>query len=1345
MAIATQTDRTAATQTEFITRSRSDNEESEEDPRLRRKSKLKAGTNRVETKEDFKKMKTIWVRTPIPEESRAQSGSKKATPTRTRIEVLESHKVSISPDVLKEISNSLKSGDSDAGNEDDEDEEAPLSQQQQQQPQAQVKPDKTRKVASKIVGTSQKKPKESRVDDTSTTPSPDTKEKKTVLKGKIRKKIEKPPRKKLQKSIEAEKSHFMEPSFRVLEREISSFQQKIRQFGDKKLKMLKKDEEDGKKDKESEDDEGAGYKKCEVTVTRTKKSVSRETSPNKISVEQKTKTSEEESCSKVEKISKPQQHTSSSDLEDFDKSKAQSTDHKERMTRCETSKMQTRSRSQFRRQTHMENSDTKSATDKTEKSEDSESKTENTKESSSSAETKTDSSSSRDVGKLQKQKENEKMRRPQTQEKKCVQSQKIMTRVRPTGTVDIKRKITSMRSKTVEKPTKRTSKQEERSVKSLTSDESRLTSPTKSKESVYHKKSETSEEDKSNRDSKSSTSKDSMAMNLDKFVKDVRGVVEKEISSFTQAAKDAFNINKSDSSADDKKQESSKNTLKQQDAHKVSMEMKEKSQSVDAAKRRSDMKSTVRERMFKSMESKDKKEKLKSQKEKSKSSESAMEQSDDAISFIVVSDHGRKHEDPLKDYEKRQDDHVKVQDDLVTSASDANISDASTKDVSKNISQKIDNTIKNVATKIDNTKDAVSGKIEETKQKISKSMHENTKTVSDNIEKADQTVSSKFDETKNTVTNEMSNVKQIESSFINNTNEAVANTIDGTKQAISYHIDKTHQIVSDRIDETEKPISDKIKETKKVVSDQIDETEKTISDEIKETKKVVSDQIDKTTQSVTHKIDETKKNVKDTIDETKKMVVDKIDETKKSISEKIQRSVSKSDDDGQMIYAERHVSAEKKEETTLETSKDLATNLVDTAVDASNKAVSTIQEKTEELDNTLSNTDLLKSESTSLPDEMKEEDEKNASKTPSAISANQMKEMKDAQSEEPNKNKISEEATPPGNIAEIKDMTKELLDMEKIDASKQSTSKTESITTLSFSSQEKETTSETTQMKQTKEPEQTPPEAPLNKEDSTSSSNANKGEEATAVATAESSTAMTQLKQTEAAAALHPTDKKDSASPRGNSDKTLETTTSQVSQKTQQGQTAAPEIAAVDFANKDKVVPGEKSESEMPKSPMKIPKKPILTITTTESTAEEETEDDDDDDTSSASDISSKTALRTQPYGTPRHSVSSDGEDHVAGKTLVAVKSDGKPRQKWNTTERDPLLKVEASQQQQQSREAASKAVFPQKIEVTAMDKPKSSASKTTPDLTKAPKSSLKESHVGVGHIEAKASEVCIV
>ncbi|OXU32080.1 hypothetical protein TSAR_007837 [Trichomalopsis sarcophagae] len=1307
VAIATQTDRTAATQTEFIARSRSDNEESEEDPRLQRKSKLKAGSNRLETKEDFKKMKTIWVRTPIPEESRAQSGSKKATPTRTKIEVLESHKVSISPDVLKEISNSLKSGDSDTGNEDDEDEEAPLAQP----PQAQAIPDKSSKVATKTACTSKKKVKESRVDDTSTTPSPDTKEKKPLLKGKIRKKIEKPPRKKLQKSIEAEKSHFMEPSFRVLEREISSFQQKIRQFGDKKLKMLKKDDS-GKKDKESEDDEAAGYKKCEVTVTRTKKSVSRETSPHKISVEQKTKASEEESCTKVEKVTRPQQHTSSSDLEDFDKSKVQSTNHKEKMTRYETSKMQTRSRSQLRRQTHLENSDTKSGTEKTEKSEDSESKTENTKETSSSAETKTDSSSSREIGKTQKQAEDEKVRRPQTQEKKCMQSQKITTRVRPSGTVDIKRKITSMRSKTVEEPIKRPLKREEKAVKSMTSDESRLTSPTKSKESVYHKKSGTSEEDKSNGDCKSSMSKDSMAIDLDKFVKDVRGVVEKEISSFTQAAKDALKINKPESSADDKKQES-KNTSRQSDTHKTSMETKEKSQSVDAAKRRSDTKSTEKERMFKSMESKDKRERLKSQREKSKSIESAMEKSDDAISFIVVSDHGKKHEDPMKKNSKSRED-------VVTSASDASSSDPSTKNVANKVSQKIDNTIKSVTEKIDNAKDALSDKMEETKQKIADAIHEDTKAVSDNVEKAEQTVSSKVDETKNIVTNEISKVQQIESSFINKTNEAVVNTIDETKQAVSDHIDETH----------------------KIVSNQIDETNKTTSEEINDTKKVVSDQIDKTKRSITDRIDETKKNVKDTIDETKKMVAEKIDETKKSISDKIERSISKSDEDGQTIDAEKRVSAEKKEGTsissvdrTLETSKYLATNLVDTTADASNKAALAAQEKAEEVENALSNTDLLKSVSTSLPDEMKEEDEKNASKTLGAISENQMKEMKDAQSAEPNKKQISEEATSSSNIAEIKDMTKELLDMEKMEASKQSTSKTESITTLSSSLQEKETTSETTQMKQAKEPEQTPPEAPLNKEDSASSNNANKGEEAAAVA--ESSTAMTQFKQMEAAA-LHPTDKKDSASANGNSDKTPETTTSQVSPEKQQGQTAAPKIAPADLENRDEVVPGEKSESEKPKSPIKVPKKPILTITTTENTAEEETEDDDDD-TSSVSDISSKTALRMQPYGTPRHSISSDGEDHVAGKTLLGDKSDGKPRQKWSTSQRDPLLKVEASQQQ--SREAASKAVFPQKIEVTPIDKPKSSGSKASPEQTKAPKSSVKESHGGVGHAEAKAPE----
>ncbi|XP_011499951.1 PREDICTED: cadherin-86C [Ceratosolen solmsi marchali] len=273
VAIATQTDRTTATQTEFFGRSRSDNEELEEDQRIRRKSKQK---ERVETKEDFKKLKTIWVRTPIPEEIRTQSGNKISTPTRTKIEVTESCKVSISPDALKEISSSLKSSES-GGNEEDDDEVLGKG--------TKVKPDlmqKVHKLTSKAVCLSKKKVKETKADNDSTTASPEVKEKNTLLKSKIRKKMEKTPKsKKLEKNMEFEKNNFMEPSFRILEKEISSFQKKIREFGDKKLKIIKRDSD--KTDKECKSDDGPAYdlsKKCEITVKQIKKNFSKQKQTN---------------------------------------------------------------------------------------------------------------------------------------------------------------------------------------------------------------------------------------------------------------------------------------------------------------------------------------------------------------------------------------------------------------------------------------------------------------------------------------------------------------------------------------------------------------------------------------------------------------------------------------------------------------------------------------------------------------------------------------------------------------------------------------------------------------------------------------------------------------------------------------------------------------------------------------------------------------------------------------------------------------------------------------------------------------------------------------------------------
>ncbi|XP_063974782.1 cadherin-86C [Diachasmimorpha longicaudata] len=101
VAAGTQTDKTTATQTEHQTRSRSDNE-SEEESRIRKKMKF---LKRYD--EEPKRIRTLWIKSPIVEEERHSSG-KRATVSRRKIrDIKDSRMSSIEPEVLREISDSL--------------------------------------------------------------------------------------------------------------------------------------------------------------------------------------------------------------------------------------------------------------------------------------------------------------------------------------------------------------------------------------------------------------------------------------------------------------------------------------------------------------------------------------------------------------------------------------------------------------------------------------------------------------------------------------------------------------------------------------------------------------------------------------------------------------------------------------------------------------------------------------------------------------------------------------------------------------------------------------------------------------------------------------------------------------------------------------------------------------------------------------------------------------------------------------------------------------------------------------------------------------------------------------
>lgn len=104
VAIATQTDRTASTQTELPSRSRSDNDESEEEARMRRKMKSKKRHGDGEPR----RIRTLWMKSPIQEEDSQYCTEKRTNVLRKKIkDVKECRRIPLEPEVLQAISDSL--------------------------------------------------------------------------------------------------------------------------------------------------------------------------------------------------------------------------------------------------------------------------------------------------------------------------------------------------------------------------------------------------------------------------------------------------------------------------------------------------------------------------------------------------------------------------------------------------------------------------------------------------------------------------------------------------------------------------------------------------------------------------------------------------------------------------------------------------------------------------------------------------------------------------------------------------------------------------------------------------------------------------------------------------------------------------------------------------------------------------------------------------------------------------------------------------------------------------------------------------------------------------------------
>ncbi|XP_014475326.1 PREDICTED: cadherin-86C-like [Dinoponera quadriceps] len=263
VAIATQTDRAAATQTERQARSRSDNDESDEESRNRKKIKTKKRYGDSESK----RTRTLWMKSPIEEEEN-ECFDKRLNILRKKVkEVKEARKVSLEPEVLREISDSLDENG------------ASYSKKEGKSPRARRKAaEESSSVGYEALGegkngsTSSTEVSKQRYEtisdekptEISSSPEVSIDHGKYIRETTERRCSRKESRVKKQKKIES----VIKPSFRVLEREITMLTKKLSKLADKKTRQAAGEDstsrEKSKTSKDSKRDSDRGTSKTKT-------------------------------------------------------------------------------------------------------------------------------------------------------------------------------------------------------------------------------------------------------------------------------------------------------------------------------------------------------------------------------------------------------------------------------------------------------------------------------------------------------------------------------------------------------------------------------------------------------------------------------------------------------------------------------------------------------------------------------------------------------------------------------------------------------------------------------------------------------------------------------------------------------------------------------------------------------------------------------------------------------------------------------------------------------------------------------------------------------------------------
>lgn len=233
--IATQTERTAATQTERHIRSRSDNDESDEDTRNRKKIKSKKRYD----EEKLKRTRTLWMKSPIEEEE-SPCFDKRLSILRKKVkEVKEGRKASLQPEVLQEISDSLDENGSTCREREEE------SMKTCQQPIKQssiayklLRKEKSGSSSSIEVDKQDKKTLDEKQMESLSSPELSVDNRKYIQETMEKKSSKEESKLKKQKKIES----VIKPSFRVLEKEITMLTKKLNKLADRKVQETTRDE-----------------------------------------------------------------------------------------------------------------------------------------------------------------------------------------------------------------------------------------------------------------------------------------------------------------------------------------------------------------------------------------------------------------------------------------------------------------------------------------------------------------------------------------------------------------------------------------------------------------------------------------------------------------------------------------------------------------------------------------------------------------------------------------------------------------------------------------------------------------------------------------------------------------------------------------------------------------------------------------------------------------------------------------------------------------------------------------------------------------------------------------------